>query len=153
MSIGVYTMSAHDVMTRRVDTIAVDSRLPDAVVMMVERDLSALPVVDARGVCVGMLTKTDLVRLAGAQNQVDAAPQIAKLMLGVDPRDLEHANVSEVMTSRVVAASEQDTLPMLAEQMIKHQLHHLPICDDQQRLLGVVSSMDLVQALTRPVHR
>ena len=153
MSMGVYSMRAGDVMTRGADTVELDATLQTAVEIMIERGLSALPVVDRSGVCVGMLTKTDIVRLAGAEQQFGSAPQLARLVLGVDLADLDQARIADVMTSRVVAAGEQDTLPMLAKQMIKHELHHLPICDQQQRLLGVVSSMDLVQALTRPVRQ
>lgn len=155
MTAGIYSMRACDVMTRGADTIGAEATVQAAVEKMVNLGLSALPVTDKQGVCVGMLTKTDVIQLAGYledRKTNDAGPDLAALILGIDLEDAQRATVESVMTKRVVCAGEDDTVPALAEKMLKHELHHLPVCDDRRKIVGVVSSMDLVKAITEPIR-
>src|ERR1019366_6616764 len=55
-------LTASDVMTRNVATVRLDSTLRQAARLMAEHGISGLPVVDATGAAVGMLSEADLVR-------------------------------------------------------------------------------------------
>jgi CBS domain-containing protein len=55
-------MQASSIMTGRVITVAASARLVEAVRLMLEHHVSGLPVVDASGAVVGMLTEGDLLR-------------------------------------------------------------------------------------------
>jgi CBS domain-containing protein len=55
---------AADIMTRDVETVRADTPLKDAVGLMLEHKYGCLPVVDARGCLLGILTEADLVRYA-----------------------------------------------------------------------------------------
>lgn len=55
---------AADIMTREVQTVRADTPLKDAVAMMLSQKFGCLPVVDAEGSLMGILTEADLVRYA-----------------------------------------------------------------------------------------
>jgi len=55
---------AADIMTRDVETVRSDTPLKDAVTLMLKHKYGCLPVVDARGCLLGILTEADLVRYA-----------------------------------------------------------------------------------------
>ena len=55
-------MNASDVMTRSVATLPASASLGVAIGLMLDRGISGLPVVDAQGYLVGMLTEGDLLR-------------------------------------------------------------------------------------------
>ncbi|MBW2269109.1 MAG: CBS domain-containing protein [Deltaproteobacteria bacterium] len=60
----LHSVSAEDAMTRAPITVAPDSRLADAAAILLEQKIGCLPVVDAVGNLLGLLTETDLVRVA-----------------------------------------------------------------------------------------
>ena len=80
---------------------------------------------------VGIFTERDLVKLAAASIQ------------------LESAKISDVMTSDVVtlqAEANQDIFTARAY-FLKHKIRHLPVLDSQHKLLGVITSESIRQAL------
>jgi CBS domain-containing protein len=48
------------------------------------------------------------------------------------------------MTSPVASIGPEATLVDAARAMLRHRVHHLPVVDDEQRLVGIVSTMDLL---------
>ena len=155
MTVGIYRMTARDVMTKRADTIRSDETIHAAIEKMVNYDLSVLPVVDRAGECVGVLTKTDIVRMAGYlehQEEVEPRNETAALFFGVSLDEITQETVAEVMTKHVISVSEDEPVTAIADTMLKHEIHHVPVCNEQNQVMGVVSSMDLVQAIRAPVH-
>lgn len=53
---------AHQIMTRRLIFAAPETPIGDALAMMIERDISCLPVIDGQGRCVGIVTSRDMLR-------------------------------------------------------------------------------------------
>lgn len=153
MTVGIYKMTARDVMTRRADTIRDDDTIETAMETMVQAGLSALPVVTQAGSCVGMLTQTDIIRLAG-QLEHEASHNrrhdLAALFFGVGLDQISQARVEDVMTTHVLSVAEDDPATAVADKMLQHEIHHLPVCDANDQIVGVVSSMDLVKAISRP---
>ena len=154
MTVGIYRMRARDVMTQRADTIRSDETIHAAIEKMVNFDLSVLPVVNRAGECVGVLTKTDIVRLAGYlehSEEVEPRNETAALFFGVSLDEVTKETVEEVMTKHVISVGEDDPVTTIADIMLKYEIHHVPVCSAQNHVIGVVSSMDLVQAIRAPV--
>jgi CBS domain-containing protein len=153
MTVGIYKLHARDVMTRRADTIRDDETIHTAIDTLVNLGLSALPVVNRDGQCVGMLTKTDIIRLAGALDREEAQDDRSEMALffGVSLDEITDAKVKDVMSAQLLSVGEDDPVTTVADKMLKHEVHHVTVCDQHNHVVGVVSSMDLVKAIRDPI--
>ncbi|MEM8680929.1 MAG: CBS domain-containing protein, partial [Planctomycetota bacterium] len=61
----IYSLTAGDLMTPNVDTVSEGDSVRNAIEKMVGLEISALPVVAAGGRCVGVITKTDIIKFLG----------------------------------------------------------------------------------------
>jgi CBS domain-containing protein len=137
-------------MTQVVITAGADDALVDALSLMEENRISVLPIVDARRRCVGILSATDLIDLTreldeeisdlGRVSELSRKWLIRKL---IEHESSRH-NVASRMTSPVASIGPEATLVDAARDMLRHRVHHLPVVDDEQRLVGIVSTMDLL---------
>ena len=59
------SVSASEVMTREVETVSPETSVRQAIIRLLDDRFGCLPVVDARGKLVGILTESDIVRFAG----------------------------------------------------------------------------------------
>lgn len=150
MASDIAQMTARDIMTRRADTIGNDQQLHAAIETMVCLGLSALPVVGEDRKCVGVLTKTDILRFTGALEE-DAArhgsDELAALFFGVSLDEITEAKVGDVMTSHVLSTTLDTPIADVADQMLRHEIHHVPVCNRREEVVGVISSMDLVKVI------
>lgn len=108
-------------------TIQNDTDYREAFDIMRERNLHHLPVVDAGGNVVGILTQRDLQ--LGARHFLEA-----------------EVEVSEVMHTPVVTVGPDEPLASAAELMISNRIGGLPVLDGD-RVVGVVTETDLFRAL------
>jgi CBS domain-containing protein len=140
-------MLARDVMTTPVTTVTADTRVKKAAGLLASGGFTALPVVDAEGRLLGIVSEADLVRgrfprdpraLITAQRDVAQPPTAA-------------ATVGEVMTSDVIRAAPGTDVVDLVTTMLAQHVRSVPVVDDQGggRLLGIVTRRDLVRALAR----
>ncbi len=149
MNAGIYEMQVRDVMTRGADTVCDTDTIHAAVEKMVNLDLSALPVLNSARQCVGVLTKTDIVKLAGALDAEVETPRndLAAMFFGVGLDEVMESRVEDVMTTRVLKVGEEESLKAVAEKMLTYEVHHVPVCNARDEVIGMVSTMDLVKAI------
>ena len=139
-------------MTRTRITVRMDATLLEAARIMVQSRVSGLPVIDAEGSPVGMISEGDLIRRAelGATGR-PANRLIAFLSPGRAAHDYVRTHglsVSEVMAGDVISASPDTSLADVAEAMEANQIKRLPVMKDGQ-LVGIVSRADLLRALVQ----
>ncbi|HUI35311.1 MAG TPA: CBS domain-containing protein [Stellaceae bacterium] len=143
-------MQAADVMVRGVVTVHPDTDVADAIKLLAERDISALPVVDAQGELVGIISEADLLHRVEIgtekhrrwlQESMTAATTLAE-----DFAKSHGKKVSEVMTTHVVSASEDTPLADIASLLERKRIKRVPIVRDG-KLVGIVSRSNLIQAL------
>lgn len=124
-----------DLMSRPPITVGLATPLDRAWALLRQHRIKALPVVDAGGVLVGIVTLADLVRDAesrgGRLPQADEAPR----------------PVREVMSRQVRVASADRPLIELLPLFAQGGHHHLPIVGPGSRLLGILTQSDVVAAL------
>ncbi len=118
-------MNVRDVMTARPRCAAPDTPLSQVAELMEAEDIGAIPVVDGDQLA-GMITDRDIVVRA-----------IAK---GKDPRGMP---TSEISSSDVVTVGPDHDLSDALQLMAHHQVRRLPVVDDENRLVGVVSQADV----------
>jgi CBS-domain-containing membrane protein len=117
-----------DVMTGDVCTVHFSDSVENAARAMVRRDCGALPVVNDNGRLIGMITDRDIVARIVAR--------------GIDPR---RARVDECMSDRVFACYEEDLIESCLWLMSRRQIRRIPVVDDHDRVIGIVSQADLAR--------
>lgn len=144
------TLTARDLMTP--DVVSVRPDMPVAVLarMLSERHLSAVPVTDAHGHLLGIVSEADLLRrLAGAED-----PQrgwLAQLFSSPSREAGRYARthgrrVSEVMTPGAVTVEEDATAAHIAHLLEEKGIKRVPVLR-KGRLVGIVSRADLLRAV------
>jgi CBS domain-containing protein len=139
-----------EVMTRDVVSVTPDTPLKDVAAALVERGVSGLPVCDADGAVVGVLSEADLlVKQGGAPERsgglfawlVDtaSAPDLAKLRAHT---------AGEAMTAPAITVESGAPVSEAARTMVSLGVNRLPVVEDG-RLVGIVTRADLVRLFTR----
>jgi CBS-domain-containing membrane protein len=145
-----------DVMARHVVEAKRDQMMTDIAVEMVRHDLSAVPVVDDEGRCVGMLAASDFMKELAPEERFDeiAQRQNAQALLdefserALTAEELSGDRVFMHMSENVRGIDPEATIADAAKLMCAAHVHRLPVLDPNHRVLGIVSSLDLVAALS-----
>ena len=132
-------VTAYDVMTEDPVTIPMTAKVGDAVRLLQSLDVRHLPVVDDEGTLVGMLSDRDLRGLSFPE-------MIGEEYLGSIQTALE-APISSIMTSDVVAVEAEDDASVIIELMLDYKIGAVPVVDLDDRLVGIVSYVDLLRQL------
>ncbi len=138
-----------DVMSRDVVAVRPETPVSEAVRMLLNRDYRALPVVDDQGRLVGIVTNRDLVERGGLSARVEllaalGSPALERELASSGARE---KNVAEVMTREVVSARPSDRLDQAARLMVERRVKRLPVTDDQGRLVGILSRVDVLRTM------
>lgn len=139
-------------MASDVVTVRENAPLLDAAKLLINAAASALPVVDNNGSLVGMLSEHDVIQHVldgeGAfdlQDHLEASGSLPEVYV----RTLS-GPVSSLMTKPALSATEDTPLKAVADLMIKHRIHNIPVVRDGT-VVGMVSRISLVKALlSRP---
>ncbi len=135
-------MLVREIMTAPAFHVRADAPVDDALEILAVRRITALPVVDAEGRLVGMLSELDLLRGAVPP---DARAHARPVETGSQYPD----TVGEMMGTEVTTVREGDDVADVIEQFVQHQVKSLPVMRGD-RLIGVVSRGDVIRALYRP---
>jgi CBS domain-containing protein len=138
-----------------VHVVAVNPRDPvsEALKLFVEHGVSALPVVDGLDRCVGVLSANDLLEVAEELgSELEALGTTEGLDHELLLEKIEHTGftdqtVQELMTPTAVEIDPDESLVAAARAMVKNRVHHLAVTRNGHRLVGIVSTMDVLKAL------
>jgi CBS domain-containing protein len=148
-------MKAHEVMTRRVISIAAEVSVMQAVRLMLQRRISGLPVVDAKGHLVGIVTEGDFLRRGEIGTQRRRARWV-ELLIGPGRLANEYVHacgrkVGEVMTPDPHTITEDTPVEEIVRLMERYRIKRLPVVRDQH-LVGIVSRANIMHALVSLSH-
>jgi CBS domain-containing protein len=129
-------MRVVDLMTTDVITVSPETAIKDAARLMFRNRVSGLPVCDADGGIVGMITEADFLRLEVAREEAEV------------PTPVE--TVGQVMNPNVVTIGSDQRIGDAARTMVIQDVNRLPVVDDDGHVLGIISRMDVVAVFTRP---
>lgn len=143
-------MKTADVMTRDVLAIRPDTAIFDALRLMLERRISGLPVVDASGAVIGIVSEGDFLRrteLATGRQRARWATWLVSPGRLADEYVAENGrSVAEVMTPLVVTVDEEAPLSDVVELMERRRIKRVPVTSGG-KLSGIVTRADLLRAL------
>lgn len=145
---GALTCSA--IMSRELATVEFGDELEVAWRKMIDGGHRALPVIDRARRVVGMLTAADFVRYAGTERLVGLGERLRRLIRRTPELYSDKPEVvGQIMSTSVVSAKVDTTIAELAFTMTQRGLRQVPIIDERDKLVGLVTLTDLSAALYR----
>lgn len=120
-------------MTSPVTTVRAETPAKEAAAQMIDEGISSVVVVDDDDQLVGILTSTDFVAIAAA------------------PESAASFSVADHMTSDVVTTTAGASIEDVADLLIGHSIHHVPVVDDAEGVVGMVTTTDLTAYLAGAV--
>ncbi|ENN85269.1 hypothetical protein RHSP_54433 [Rhizobium freirei PRF 81] len=143
-------MLIQDIMTPAPVTVKMSAPIAEAAKLLLDKHLSGLPVVDGKGVVVGIISEGDFLRRGELKTERQRS---ALLEFFVSPgrlaQEYAHANgrlVEEVMTSPVKTISPFSSISEAVDVMERESIKRLPVVDGG-KLVGIVTRSDLLRAL------
>lgn len=141
-----------DIMSPNPVAVQFGSSLSAAWALMREHRIKALPVTDHQQAIVGIVTATDFFRRAGLDQHSGLGERVRELIQGDGLSSSDRPEVvGQIMTRRVRVAGVQRHALELVELFSQDGHTHIPIIDEANRLVGIVTKSDLVRALHRAV--
>ena len=146
-------MQVKDLMTHLVVTLRPDDPLHVAAHRLSRNGISGAPVV-MDGKVVGIISESDILRLALAPAHVDRGMSVLQILetLGAPQRrpEADSALVSDAMSTAIVSVKPSTSIWTAATLMERRGIKRLPVVDDDGFLTGIVSRADLVRMMGRP---
>lgn len=143
-------MKAHQIMTRKVITVSPDASIRDAAKLMIDYHVSGLPVVDASGALVGIVTERDFLRRheVGTQRK---RPRWLEFVRGPSLQAIDYVReagckVHEIMTREVHTVTQDAELSDIVDMMEKDHIKRVPVMHGG-KLVGIVSRQNFVAAI------
>jgi CBS domain-containing protein len=143
-------MRAHQIMTRHVITVGPETTILEAANTMLQNHISGLPVVDANGALVGIVSEGDFIRRAEIGTQRKRGRWL-NLLLGPGAAASDFVRgqgrkIGEIMTPEPLTVTEETSLEDIVRLMEKNNVKRLPVMRGN-RIVGLVSRSNLLQAV------
>ena len=143
-------MKAADVMTRNVLTVGPESSVAQAIRLMLNNNISGLPVLAADRKVVGILTEGDLLR-RGETGTERHRPRWLEILMGPGRAAGEYVRthgrkVADIMSTDVVSVAGDTPLDEVVGLMERRRIKRVPVVEGEA-LVGIVSRADLLRSL------
>lgn len=122
-----------DIMSTDVVCVRPDTPVTRVVELLIENDITGLPVVEPSGQLVGIVTEKDLIGVLCGQ-------------------DAPGGTARDYMTDDVISFDEDDDIIAICECLIHNHLRRVPILADG-KLVGIISRRDLIKYIMEPIGR
>ena len=145
----VYNRAIKDIMNREVVTINASGTIHEALILMEENRVSTLPVIDNLDHCVGILSTSDLVDMTRDVDddvyELDHAdPTSQRYLVEKLVHSMGSESIQSFMSETVATIDADATVIAATRKMLRDQIHHLPVIDSGGKLVGIVSTMDIL---------
>jgi CBS domain-containing protein len=145
-------MKVREIMSSPVVTVSPEATVGEVARTMTDRALSGLPVVDARGLMLGMVTQNDLV----VKHAHVHVPRYIGILGGVLPietgttdeemRRVLAVTARDLMTENVVTISPEAEVEDAASLMVERAANPIPVLV-RRSLIGIISRTDIIRLL------
>ncbi len=146
---GLPDVKVSEVMRREVATLHPDSPITAVVELLLDKDFTAVPVVDEQGKVVGMVSDNDLLTRGGMKVTISLkrATDLDYVRGLHDSLENPQHKVSEVMTRQVVTITPDAILARAARLMAEKHLKRLPVVDSDGKLVGILGRLDILNTI------
>ncbi len=141
-------LTCADVMSRDVVTVHFDTALEEGWQQLRAHKIKSLPVVDAFGRLIGIVTVADFLRQIDDTAAAGLALRLQGLLQRTPGVTSDKAEVlGQIMTAQVFTAAPDTPIAALVAQCADNSLPHVPIIDAQRKVVGIVTQSDMLAAL------
>ncbi|MEV6566905.1 CBS domain-containing protein [Streptomyces kronopolitis] len=137
-----------ELMTRQVVSVQLDTPFKDIAQTLADNAVSAVPVLDGLGRPAGIVSEADLLRKAADRSDLSGRTPLPHLEAWERAR-AEGRTAGELMSAPAVCAHPDWTVVEAARLMEVHHVKRLPVVDETEALLGIVSRSDLLRVFLR----
>ncbi len=143
-----------DIMTRSVISVRPETDLDDVMDLLERHSISGVPVVDAFGRPIGVVSRADVLRARKERGDTDEVRAVTARPEERDPTDIEpgcyviepvRITAGEVMSTVVFALHESSNIGQAAALMAFEGVHRLPIVADRGEVVGILSAIDILR--------
>jgi len=144
---------AKDIMTTEVYSVREETDIKELAALFVKHRVTAMPVVDADGKLIGIVSQTDLVE----QDKPLHIPTVISLFDWVIYLESEKSfqeqvkkvtarKVGDICSREPVTCAPETPVNEIANLMVDNKVHLVPVVDDDA-LVGVVARLDLIRSM------
>ncbi len=120
------------IMSKDVITVHPDTPISSVIDLLSAHDITGIPVVDAEGHLVGIITEKDVMELPLGSEEIPGRAE-------------------DYMTRDVVSFDEDDDVIAICECLVNHDFRRVPILS-QGKLVGIISRRDLIKYIVEPIR-
>lgn len=139
----IFNKQLGEIMTKEVITLNPDDSVAKVAQIFDQNNIHHIPIVDAENTVVGIVSKSDFLLLS---NQMSKFTDTSSK----NQRFYDSLLVSEIMTERVATLHPEDSVMLAASIFKENILHALPIVDKWKKLVGLVTTFDLLNFAFEP---
>lgn len=122
---------AKTVMTTELLTVSTDTPIYEAISLMVDNEVTGIPVVDDEMRIIGIVTEKDILKSLSVLNK-------------------SGGKVEDFMTADIVSFDEDEDLVTICECLINNHFRRVPILSEG-KLVGIISRKDIIQYILEPI--
>lgn len=148
------SMITEECMTKDIVTVKVDMDIHDFAVLLVEKNISGAPVVDARGTCIGIALEEGLifqdkkVHLPTFLSCLNGFIMLGHKKLKDEMQHIAATTISGIMQKQYVSVSSSASVADVATLMTEKNIRYIPVIDSGV-LKGVITQRDIVRAIAQ----
>ena len=124
-------LKAKDIMTKDVVSVRRETPILEAVELLIQNEITGMPVVEDDMTLVGVITEKDVLRLFYAEE------------------DEKNKTVKDFMTRPAVSYNENDTLQSVCDFMMINYFRRVPVTSKEGKVVGIVSRPDVIDYVLR----
>jgi CBS domain-containing membrane protein len=142
------SLKVRDIMTSDVVCVRRETPLHEVAAIMSRRGISGVPVLDAGGKVLGVISETDFLARMGATGRKNFMSVVADCLKakGCDFLPAPDQRAEDIMSSPAITVTEQMTYLEIARLFMEKAINRAPVVDQEGHLLGIVSRADILEA-------
>ena len=155
---GANGLQAKQMMTTNLVTVTENATLQEIIQLMLDKNISGIPVVDEKGELKGVVSESDVLRLKRKLHMPDYM-QLLETMLNNSHPEYFNAEVakslkmavSDFMTRKLITISADTSLAEITRLMVEHGINRIPVVHDG-KLVGIVTRRDAIRAMATAIE-
>lgn len=145
------TLRCGEAMSQPVISVEFATELDDVWKLLEKYDIRGLPVIDRARHVIGIVTVSDFVHHADQLPHETLAERLAHLRRRTTTLESDKPEVAgQIMTHPVLTADADQPLSEVAQLFTANHIHHIPVVDQQQKLVGILTRADVMAACDCP---
>ncbi len=148
-----------DIMSSPAISVNEEQPLQDVLELLAKHRFSGVPVVDADNKVIGVISDTDIIRYSQTINIIPLSNLSGWISPYADISDLasvrkglellHKTKIGQVMTKKVYTIGEDATGSDVAQIMNRRKINRVPVVDNNEKLVGIVTRSDMVQCMVK----